>query len=393
VIGIKTLDRYLLREVFAPLGGGLAIFTFALVAARLPKLIELIVNHGLGIAAILKLMGYIVPTFLETTFPMTILLGVLLGFGRLSGDQELTAVRACGVSLYRLAAPIVIFTLLVACPLEAWLAFSVRPWANYKMNQELFNIIQTQAMAGLKEKVFNDRFPGIVMYVDHIEPPATKLDGVLITDARDPAQQSTIVARNGLVIADETRRLMTLRLLEGSIFGGNPQKENFHVSSFDVYDVTLRPAEHIAMMGVGPKEMSYARLRREIAERRKSGKPDFEAETEMARKFTTPPAALLFAILGVSLGIKPARGGQSERFVLSILFFFLYFILLRIGQSIAEAGQVNPYIATSVPDLVFAIIAVRLFYRAANDKTDHARGPGDVVWDIIRRFERTGAKA
>src|SRR6266851_771707 len=379
----KTLDLYLLREIVAPLGAGLAIFTFALVAARMPKLIELIVNHGLGVVEILKMLGFIVPAFLESAFPMTILLAVLLGFGRLSSDQELTAMRACGVSLYRLAAPILVFALL-AYPLESWLAFSVRPWANSRLSAELYRMVKTQALAGLKEKVFNDRFPGIVMYVDEIEPHTSSLDGVLITDTRDPGQQSTIVARSGLVLPDENRELITLRLLDGSIFGSDPRTEGFHVTSFEVYDVTVRPAAHLSLITKGPKEMSFPALRERIDASRKLGKRDLDAEVEMARKYTVPIATLLFAVLGIALGIKPARGGQSERFVISMGLFLMYFVMMRIGQSIAETGRVEPMLAMSIPDLVFAGLAIRLFYRAANDKTDHARGPGDLVWDALK---------
>ena len=101
----KTLDFYVFREVLGPLCLGLLVLTFALVVGRLLKLIEMMVNHGVTPMEILQLLGYIVPGFLELTLPMAILLGTLLGFGRMSADHELTAARACGISLYRLAAP------------------------------------------------------------------------------------------------------------------------------------------------------------------------------------------------------------------------------------------------------------------------------------------------
>ena len=391
MLKVKILDRYLLGEVLPPLGAGLASLTFALVAARLPRLIELIINHGLGLIEILRMMGYIVPSFLEATFPMTILLGVLLGFGRLSGDQELTAIRACGVSLYRLAAPIMVFAL-VAFPLECWLAFDVRPWANRKLGAEIYRVISTQAMAGLKEKIFNDHFPGLLMYVDDIRPPATTMSGVMITDSRDPGHPSTIIARSGVFVPDEARRQITLRLVDGSVFGADPKSEGYHYTSFRFYDVAIRPIEHMAaFVPTGAKEMGYHKLKAEIAAARRAGKPDFVAETELARKFSAPFATVLFAVLGVSLGIKPARAGQSERFALSVALFFLYFILMRVGQSLAEAGRVSAAVAMAFPDVGFELLAARLFYRAANDRTDNARGPGDVVWDIITRLERRGA--
>ncbi len=103
--GITILDRYIAREVIAPLALGVLLLTFALVSGRLLRLTEMVVNHGVSLGDVASLIGFIMPAFLELTFPMAVLLGVLMGFGRMSGDREVIAARACGVSLYRLAVP------------------------------------------------------------------------------------------------------------------------------------------------------------------------------------------------------------------------------------------------------------------------------------------------
>src|ERR1700686_3695939 len=105
----RIIDRYVAGEIIGPfvMGGGL--LTFALVTGKLLKLTEMVVNHGVGLGQVMSLMGYIMPAFLEMTFPMAVLLGVLMGFGRMSGDRELIAARACGMSLYRLAVPVLGF--------------------------------------------------------------------------------------------------------------------------------------------------------------------------------------------------------------------------------------------------------------------------------------------
>jgi lipopolysaccharide export system permease protein len=110
------------------------------------------------------------------------------------------------------------------------------------------------------------------------------------------------------------------------------------------------------------------------------------AEAEMAGKFTVPLATLLFALLGVPLGMKPARGGQSERFGVAITLFFLYYMLMRLGRTLAERGMLNPLAAMAIPDVVFLALAVWMFYRSATDRADQGRGPGDLIWDLIERF-------
>src|SRR5579859_5526541 len=110
---ITIIDRYIVGEIVAPFALGVALLTFALVTGRLLKLTEMVVNRGVSLADVASLVGYIMPAFLELTFPMAVLLGVLMGFGRMSGDRELIAARACGISLYRLAVPVLAVALVV----------------------------------------------------------------------------------------------------------------------------------------------------------------------------------------------------------------------------------------------------------------------------------------
>jgi len=134
--------------------------------------------------------------------------------------------------------------------------------------------------------------------------------------------------------------------------------------------------------------MSYHALQVAAATGRAAGTPDYGAETEIASNFTLPFTTVLFAILGIPLGLKPARGGQSERFGVAIALFFLYYSLMRAGNALAMRGNVAPFLAMSLPDLVFAILAVTLFMRAAADLGDQGRGPGDLLWEMVERYGR-----
>jgi lipopolysaccharide export system permease protein len=384
---IKIIDRYVAGEVVAPFALGVLLLTFALVTGRLLKLTEMVVNHGVTVGDVAGLIGFIMPAFLELTFPMAVLLGVLMGFGRMSGDRELTAARACGVSLYRLAIPVMGVALAVYA-LSSWLAFSVRPWANAHLREQLFELTQTRSTAGLKEKVFNRNFPGLVIYVDAISATDERLNGVLISDARDPRQQSTIIARSGMIIPDKTAKSITLRLFSGSLFGVEAANNTSHVTSFHTYDLSVHPEEALGLAGRDPEEMSLGELRNTIAQARAAGKPDRDAETELASKYTLPITTILFALLGVPLGLKPARGGQSERFGVAIALFFLYYSLMRVGEALAQRGQLGAFAAMSIPDLIFAVLALWLFWRAAGDRGDQGRGAGDFLWDLIERYER-----
>ena len=383
----RLIDRYVAREVIAPFLLGVLLLTFALVTGRLLKLTEMVVNRGVTLSDVMSLIGCIMPAFLELTFPMAVLLGVLMGFGRMSGDRELTAARACGVSLYRLAAPVMIVATVVYA-LSSWHAFSVRPWANTRLRDKLFELTQTRSTAGLKEKVFNRNFPGLVVYVDQVSNTDESLHGVLISDARDPRQQNTIIARGGLLIPDRAAKSITLRLFNGSVFGVDASNNTSHVTSFKTYDLSVHPEEGLGLPAEDPGEMTLAELRGAISQGRAKRKPDYDAETELASKYTLPATTMLFALLGIPLGLKPARGGQSERFGVALTIFFLYYSLMRASEALAQRGQLNALVAMSLPDALFAALAVLLFVRAAADRGDHGSGVGDVLWDFIERYGR-----
>src|SRR5579872_3338444 len=179
----RTIDRYIAAEVIGPFVMGVGLLTFALVTGKLLKLTEMVVNHGVGLGQVMSLIGYIMPAFLELTFPMAVLLGVLLGFGRMSGDREMIAARACGVSLYRLAIPVMMIALVVYL-VSSWFAFSIRPWANRSLEAQLFYLTRTRVASVIRDKVFNEGFRGLVVYVDKVSPGGSTLQGVMIADGR-----------------------------------------------------------------------------------------------------------------------------------------------------------------------------------------------------------------
>jgi len=236
----RIIDRYVAAEIIGPFVMGVGLLTFALVTGKLLKLTEMVVNHGVGLGEVMSLIGFIMPAFLELTFPMAVLLGVLLGFGRMSGDRELIAARACGISLYRLALPVIAVAMVVYA-MASWFAFSVRPWAGSNLQAELYRLTRTRSTAGLKEKIFDNSFPGLVLYVDHISNNNGSLQGVLISDARSSAQQNTIIAERGIVVPDEHNENITLRLFDGSVFGRDPSTHDSHITSFLIYDLNVEP--------------------------------------------------------------------------------------------------------------------------------------------------------
>jgi lipopolysaccharide export system permease protein len=213
---LAVLDRYVLRELFSPFALGAALFTFFLIIDRIYHLTDLVITKGVPFHLVIQLLVFMLPSFLAHTLPMALLVAVLLAGGRLAGDLEIVAFKAAGVSLLRLFRPALLAALIVTLTTAA-LTLVLNPLANREFQRQLFTILQTRAVSGIKERVFNTGFADLTIYVEDISASQVGLRGVIVSDERDPRLTRIITAREGRLLTDETSRRVTLRLLEGSL--------------------------------------------------------------------------------------------------------------------------------------------------------------------------------
>src|SRR5688500_20215861 len=103
---MRIIDRYVMREVMWPFVIGLLVFTFMLIIPFLIEYAETFISKGVAIPVVLRIMGTLLPQALALTIPMSLLLGLLVAFGRLSADREFVAMQACGVRLMQLMRPV-----------------------------------------------------------------------------------------------------------------------------------------------------------------------------------------------------------------------------------------------------------------------------------------------
>ena len=393
----RILHRYVFREILVPFGFGLSVFTGILLIARLLRLIELVVTRGVPALNILRLLGYIMPAFLEVTVPMAMLLSILVAFGRLSADSEMIAMRSSGLSLYQLVPPVATFVVLATLATAA-LSIWARPWGNRALKSALFDIARTRASAGIKPQIFNDDFPGLVIYAETIDATSDRLRHVLISDERDGSQRNTIFAVEGVMVSDTDAQAVTLRLRDGLIHTTDGRAGTEYQTRFESYDVNLDLRQMIAGARErerDPKELTLGQLRRAIAAKRKAGLP-FESELiEYHRKFSIPFACVVFGLVGVPLGVQPVRAARARGFILSLATIFGYYVILSFGQALAEQAVIPAAVGLWLPNLVFAVLGVWLFGQAARERTMEGleRLQGRLGLLRARLLARLGAEA
>ncbi len=366
----RTLSAYVTGQIIPPFLVGLLAFTLVFLAGRITRLIELVVSRGAPLDQIAKLFALITPTLLETTMPMAFLLGILYGCGRLARDNETLAFKACGVGPVHFLIPVLLLGLAVSL-LTLGLSILVRPAANLAVKKEIYAVAKNRAGSLLREKVFNDFFPKVLVYVDSIVPPGNTFQGILIIDQRDPAAEHLIIGRVALLHSDSDANAISLRLYDGMVHERRPDRSQFSQTSFNVYNLNLE-LEHLPALddeSGNPEEMSMGSLREAIRTKTAQGAGAIPEMMELHRRFAFPFAPLVFAVLGLAIVLAPNRSsaGRSHGVAACIAWLFAYYALFAVGTAMGENGKIPAALALWLPNLVVGCIAVWLFIRTLLD--------------------------
>jgi lipopolysaccharide export system permease protein len=364
----KTTTLYILKETLPIFLIGLMTFTIILLMDKILKLIELVVNRGGSLSNILMLFLYISPSFLILTIPVAVLLATLLTFGRLSSDSEITAFKASGMSLYQLFLPISLFAFATFL-LTSFLVFYGLPWGNSGFRATLYRIAQSKADIEIKERIFNDAFNGLVVYVDRVPLQGSRMEGILISDEREKGKSNTIIAKEGFLINNPESQEIILRLSNGDIHRLEPETHTFQKIKFNTYDLKLELAKLFAPIEkmMKDKEMSINDIRKKIEEEMRKGGDITPYEVELHKRYAVPFTCIVFALIGVPLGIQPHRSGRSYGFILSIFILLAYYISLTASEILAVRKIIPAFSAGWTPNFLFSGLGVYLLVKTASE--------------------------
>ncbi len=388
----RILLRYLISEVLPPFFLGLLAFTSVLLVARMLKLIELVVTRGVPLLQVGRLFALILPTFLEMTVPMAFLLAILLGLGRMSNDQELLAMKASGISPTQILWPVGCLALLVAI-VTLFLTLYARPAANFALKKELYNIAKTRVGTALKEKVFNDDFPKILIYVEEIVPPGSTAQGVLIVDKRDKSREDIILGKVARITTDEETNSLSLRLFDGSIYEREANRPGFSQTRFNIYDFKLDLDDLVGPVRQkesGPKEMALTELLSAIRTKQSNGMSTVPETMELNQRISFGFAPLVFCLLGVALALIPraSRTNRSWGFMLCLFWLMAYYSLLSLGKALGDKSILPPLPALWIPNLAVGAIATHFFRHALQESPLYLPQSLERVATMAVRFVR-----
>ena len=426
---MKILPLYILREHIGPFLFGLFIITFVLVMDFILEILNLIITRGLNAYTVLEMFGLNLAWMLALSIPMAVLVATLMAFGRMSADNEITALRSTGVSLYRIVFPVILASLVIAVGL-VFFNNLILPDANHKARLLMTQIYQKRPTLNIKENVFIDEIPGYHILIKRIDPRSSKIGDILIYDQRDRIIPRTIFAKKGNLEFSADGNTLIMELYDGEIHETDEKEPTqYRRVTFDRQVIFINEVTpELTMTGSDyrtDREMSVERMRKEIKEIAQQidpqkeklnslqvsldtlpdvapGKPFREFtqserqkfhhkqrllrerqqtqqvirqsqhrinsfKVEIHKKYSIPVACLVFVLIGAPLGIMAKRGNIVIGLGLSLGFFVLYWAFLIAGEELADRMLITPFWAMWSANILIGAAGLYLLVKSARE--------------------------
>ena len=358
------LSKYISQEVLAPMAISLAILSFVLLMGNLLKLTDLIINRGVPIRDIAMLFLYLLPSFFDITLGMAFLIGILIGFSRLSTDHEIVAMKAAGISLWRMTRPVVVIALITTVVL-AGISFYAKPLGRKNFKAQVFQILQNRIGKGLEPMVFFHDFEDVVLFAREVEQNG-QMRGIFLYDNRDPEITSTISAESGRLFSNQSAMTFSILLQNGALHNHalSGKDTSYRVMNFANYDLNLSFADKNEGKAprLNPKEMTFQEI---LTGTGSTPKQQRQMDVEFHKRLALCIVPLLFVLIGIPLGICSPRSGRMGGFSFSLVVFLAYHLLSSFSETLCLEHMQMRLGVLWLPDLFFLLTGLFLYHAAA----------------------------
>jgi lipopolysaccharide export system permease protein len=362
---MMILQRYCLRELLIPFLTALFLVTFIFMVGNLFDLADLLVNKGVSVWDIAKLIILMVPSLIGFILPIAALTGVLLVFGSLAQNNEITAMKATGINIFQLLIPVIGVSFLLSFA-SLFLIDQVQPRSEYESRQLIRQLIVKRPAAYLEAGRFLKDFQGYSIWINKIE--GNRLEGINILQFEEDKPTRTIIAEWGEVISAEDQQSLAMKLYNGTSDQPNPDDlDVLYKLNFKTFLLSnIRVGKQRGGVEKKEKEMTIDELLYQLRyndEARQKGKKRRQVEAEIHKKIAFSFATAVFVIVGLPVAIISRRGEVIISFGFAIAVTALYYVLFVAGRTIAINGVLPPWIALWIPNMIPIGLAVFLWKR------------------------------
>ena len=370
---MRTFDLYVLRQTLKPLALALVVALLVLLIERLLRLLDMLLGAQGPLKLVLEIMAYLVPHYVSLALPISLLIGVMMAFNRLSRDGEIDALQCAGVDLARQSRAALLVALGVAVVTGITLGY-LKPYGRYAYQAMVYTVSNAALQAFVQAGVFT-QIGDTTFLVHSIGKQAGSFARVFVYQDGDDCS-TAITAREGTLIRTTDDGSPMLRLFDGVRLTENsanrsPRRDTTSnapvgVLRFDQLRMSLGDGRAPMFRPRGADEREFTST--ELWQRRYTPPPGIrssdmiaEFNVRLARALSVP----LLPLLGIPLALGRRRSDRSWGIAAGLLILILYNQVLDVGKNMAETGELSPFLGLWLPFIAFATISLWLFWRAS----------------------------
>ncbi len=362
---MRIIYRYIFKELITPFFFGVATFTGIFVGTDLLfDLTEFYTKWGVSFLILLKLFLLSLPSIIVLAFPMATLLATIMAFSRLAGNNEVTALRAGGISIYKLVIPALVLGLIMSI-VTIGINEYVVPGANYLYNQIVYQFKhgnkkpETQHNLYLTPLDSKTQRPDYILYTYSFDGDTGSMEDVFLQNYEDGKPTTLVEAEKARWLEDEWH------FFQGTIYHlkAGERIPSLKFKEYIAKSVFHKP-EQISKLNKDTEDMNMKELSKYISLLKKQGRNITSELIEWHHRLSIPFASFIFALLAAPLGIKPRRSsGTAMGMGLSIIVIFVYYAIMTLGDALGGQGAIPPWIGAWLQNIIFLVIGGVMLYR------------------------------
>lgn len=375
---MNLIHRHIFANVVLTCGAAVGLFGFVLMLANVLKdLLGYLVKGQIALDTFIRLVGLLVPFVISYALPMGILTGILLVLGRMSSDREITALRASGVSVAWLSAPILFFALL-GVALAAFVNLQFMPTTRLAFQRELAGAVRQNPLSFIEPKTFISSFPGMVVYVGEKRGDLLKDIWIWKLDKQKRVINSGRAATGWVRFDAESRKLyVMLDDVQGQVHDKLDPEDTSKIragASFDNVPLDFSLDQLAAPQAVRVKT-KWLTLSQLLAEWRRLDQPipdmteaqriqeQMRVQITIHEKFALAFSVLSFALVAIPLGIQVSRKETSANLGLGLLLAIGYYFVTIMAGWFDNQPALRPDLLMWLPNIAFQSLGLWMFYK------------------------------
>ena len=360
---MRILNRYISQDYLVIFGMTLLVFTFVMCLGAVVRAIDL-GARGISGILIVKVFAYNIPYMLMFTIPISVLTGVLLLFGRLSFDGELTAMKACGLSIWQVISPVVLISIILSMVCVSITA-TIAPLCRHAVRKVMVQLGSEDPINLLEAGRFVRDFPGLMVYVG--SRSGNKVADVVVYEMGPDGPLRNVRAKTGEIHTDKEERAIFIDLYDVRIDQREKSKKGEEAKTQYInaehYPVKLdfaamtqrKPRQKVSDMTISELVMAVRDIKSRYPELDDSDmqRQRMNLVVEANKRLALSLSCFAFTLLGIPLGMRSKRKESSVGIGLSLLLVFVFYLFIIVANSLVGSPQLRPDLIVWIPVLLF----------------------------------------